>query len=207
MAIKLLSAGSVGSPDAALRFVKEVRSLAGIHHAHIVPYYDSGDDRGQLYYVMRLMRGGSLADRPGPMDPMDAARLLIQITEAVHELHSQPRPIVHRDLKPKNILLDERGRPHVADFGLAVLLDGNGVADGACGTIPYIAPEQFDRKFGEVGPACDVYSLGVILYELLTRSAPVPAHPRVDPPDSRDASRSRRDASARAYPGNSRGSA
>jgi serine/threonine-protein kinase len=174
VAIKLLSAGVTSSRDAAQRFVKEIRSLAEFHHAHIVPYHDSGDDRGQLYYVTRLMRGGTLAERPGPMDPTHAARLLIQIAGAVNYLHSQPRPIVHRDLKPGNILLDEAGKPHVADFGLAVLLDGEGVADGACGTPGYIAPEQFDRRFGEVGPACDVYSLGVISYELLTGQMPFP---------------------------------
>ncbi len=178
VAVKLLSAGSVGSRADALRFIKEVRSLAWIHHDHIVPYHDSGDDRGQLYYVMRLMRGSSLAgllrDRRGPMEPMDAARLLIRVTEAVHHLHSRHPPIVHRDLKPGNILLDEEGKPYVADFGLAVLLEGEGWADGACGTIPYIAPEQFDRRFGEVGPACDVYSLGVILYELITGRPPFP---------------------------------
>jgi eukaryotic-like serine/threonine-protein kinase len=173
VAVKLLAAGPLGSRAAAQRFLTEVRSLVGIHHDHIVPYYDSGDDRGQLYYVMRLMRA-SLADRPGPMDPLDATRLLIQVTGALHYLHSQPRPIVHRDLKPRNILLDEAGKPYVADFGLAVLLDGERPPEGACGTFPYIAPELYDRRFGEVGPACDVYSLGVILYELLTGLPPFP---------------------------------
>jgi serine/threonine-protein kinase len=175
VAVKLLSAGALDTEDAALLFVKEVRYLAGIHHEHIVPYYDSGDDRGELYCAMRLMRGGSLAERRGPMNPMDAARLLTQITEAVHHLHSQPRPIVHRDLNPKNILLDEGGKPYVADFGLAVLFDTERPTAWACGTIPYIAPEQFDPRFGEVGPACDLYSLGVILYKLLTSELPFPS--------------------------------
>jgi serine/threonine-protein kinase len=99
---------------------------------------------------------------------------LIQIAEAVRYLHAQRPPIVHRDLKPHNILLDEAGKLYVADFGLALLLDGHGGEGGVCGTIPYIAPEQFDCRFGEVGPASDIYSLGVILYELITGQPPFP---------------------------------
>ena len=114
---------------------------------------------------------------------------MIQIAEAVRYLHSQQPPIVHRDLKPQNILLDEAGKLYVADFGLAVLLEGEGggVEGGACGTIPYIAPEQFDSRFGEVGPSSDIYSLGVILYELIAGQPPFPhPQPRVDPPHPRD---------------------
>jgi serine/threonine-protein kinase len=174
VAVKLLSAGRINSEHAALLFISEVQNVAGIHHESIVRYYDSGDDRGQLYYAMRLMRGGSLADRPVPMDPMDAASLMTRITDAVHYLHSQQPPIVHRDLNPKNILFDEGGKPHIADFGLAVLFEGESPTAWGCGTPTYIAPEQLDRRFGEVGPACDVYSLGVILYELLTGQPPMP---------------------------------
>jgi serine/threonine protein kinase len=89
---------------------------------------------------MRYMRGGSLArflkERHESLDPIDAARLMIQIAEAVRYLHAQQPPIVHRDLKPHNILLDEAGRPYVADFGLAEFLEGEGggVKGGACGT-------------------------------------------------------------------------
>jgi serine/threonine-protein kinase len=124
------------------------------------------------------MRGSNLArfmaERREPLDPVDAARLMIQIGVAVHYLHTQQPPIVHRDLKPHNILLDEAGKLYVADFGLAILLDGHDVEGGACGTIPYIAPEQFDSRFGDVCPASDIYSLGVILYELITGQPPFP---------------------------------
>ena len=178
VAVKLLGAGVVGSRADAQRFIKEVRALARIDHDHIVSYRGSGDDRGQLYYVMRYMRGSSLArfltEHGEPLDPVDAARMMIQIAGAVHHLHAQQPPVVHRDLKPHNILLDEAGKAYVADFGLAILLDGHDVERGACGTIPYIAPEQFDGRFGEVGPACDIYSLGVILYEMIAGRPPFP---------------------------------
>jgi serine/threonine-protein kinase len=183
VAVKLLLAGAVNSRDAAARFVEEVRRMAQLDHPHIVPYLVSGNDRGQLYYVMRYMRGRSLyhflKERREPVDPVDAARLMIQIAAAVSYLHAQQPSIVHRDLKSYNILLDEAGKLYVADFGLAVLLDGRAgsVEGGACGTIPYIAPEQFDSRFGEVGPSSDIYSLGVILYELITGQPPFPRTP------------------------------
>jgi serine/threonine-protein kinase len=180
VAIKLLRAGSGGSPASAKLFIDEIQTLAHIFHDHVVPYLDSGEDRGQLYYVMRLMRGGSLAqflkERREPLDPDEAAGLTIQIVEAVHHLHTQRRPIVHRDLKPQNIFRDEAGKLYIGDFGLVALLrpDGNVVEPGVCGTLPYIAPEQLDGRFGEVGKASDIYSLGVILCELLTGQPPFP---------------------------------
>ncbi len=179
VAVKLLGAGLVRSRSDALRFCEEIQTLARVNHPHVVPFLGSGDDRGQLYYAMRLIRGSSLdrilKERGGPMDPWAAARLIISIVEAVNYLHTQQPPIVHRDLNPRNVLLDEAGRPYVADFGLAFLLDGADAGDGACGTIPYIAPEQFDHRFGEVGPACDIYSLGVMLYQMITGHLPFPS--------------------------------
>ena len=181
VAVKVLAAGAVGSREDALRFINEVRSMASFNHENIVPYLGSGDDRGRLYYVMRCMRGPNLdrflADRGEPLDPVDAARLMIQIVEAVRYLHDRRPPSVHRDLKPRNILMDEAGKPYVADFGLTLLLDeaGGEMEGGACGTIPYIAPEQFDRRFGELGSSSDIYSLGVILYELITGRPPFPS--------------------------------
>ncbi len=173
VALKVMTAGMIGSRDAAVRFVNSIQRHAGVHHPHIVPYLDSGDDCGRLYYVMRLMPL-TLAKRAGPMDPVEAVELMIKLVEAVHHLHSEPVPILHNDLKPGNILLDDKGEPYIADFGLAVLLDGEGELDGVVGTVPYIAPEKLDHRFGEVGPASDIYSLGVIFYELLTGRLPFP---------------------------------
>jgi eukaryotic-like serine/threonine-protein kinase len=179
VAVKMLGAGTVTSRDDAQRFIGEVWAMAQINHPHIVPYRGSGEDRGQLYYVMSYIRGSSLAkflkDRGGPFPALEVAALMIPIVDAVRYLHTQDRPIVHRDLSPHNILLDETGKPYVADFGLAILIDGGRhVEAGACGTIPYIAPEQFDSRFGDVGTSSDIYSLGVIIYELIAGRPPFP---------------------------------
>jgi uncharacterized protein len=107
----------------------------------------------------------TLKKHAGPMNPVQALELLISIVEAVRYLNAQG--LLHGDLKPGNILLDEDLRPYVADFGLATLLGGECVTDRGLGTPPYTAPERLDPKFGGIGPASDVYSLGVILYELL----------------------------------------
>ena len=182
VAIKLLGPAAVNSFAESQLFIKEVQAMVRIDHEHIVPYRCSGDDRGQLYYVMKLMRGSDLKEfleeRHAPLTSLEAARYMIQIAKAVSYLHAQQPPIVHRDLKPRNILRDEAGKLYVADFGLAVLHDDQ-VADldHACGTYPYIAPEQFDRRFGEVGPSSDIYSLGVILYEMLAGRPPFPRTP------------------------------
>lgn len=175
VAIKVLVPGAVSLGDAE-RFVDEVRRMRDIEHPHIVPYRASGNDRGQLYYVMRFMRGESLADHlkkhPGPVAAHDAARWMIQIVEAVSYLHRQDPPVVHCDLKPKNILLDESGNLFVADFGLAFLFKPGESHRKGCGTPPYAAPEQMDLHLSSVGPWSDIYGLGVILYELITGLRP-----------------------------------
>ncbi len=182
VAINLLGPAAVNSYADAELFIKEVRAMIRIDHEHIVPYRSSGNDRGQLYYVMKLMRGSDLGkflkERPEPLTPLETARYMIQIARAVSYLHAQQPPIVHRDLKPRNILRDETGKLYVADFGLAVLHeDQSADLQHACGTYPYIAPEQFDSRFGEVGPSSDIYSLGVIFYEMLAGKPPFPRSP------------------------------
>ena len=176
VAVKVLADGAIASPDHSRRFVEEVARLSHLFHSNIVLFLGSGYDRGQLFYAMRFIRGKSLAkdlkERGAAMAPYEAVRLFAPIVGAVNYLHQQG--IVHRDLKPGNILLDEHGAPYVADFGLAFLLLGENQDPGASGTIPYIAPEQYDKRFGEMGPKSDVYSLGVILYEMLAGRPPFP---------------------------------
>jgi serine/threonine-protein kinase len=176
VAIKLIPAWKLDSRAAVDRFIEEVQILEGLRHDHIVPVLDSGEDRGQPYCVMQLMSGSSLAKtlkaRGEPFAPDDAARLVQQVAEAVAYLHE--RGVLHCDLKPSNILIDHAGKPSVADFGLARALGPDGGAAlgrKLFGTIPYLPPEQVD---GHVVRASDIYSLGVILFELLTGRLPFP---------------------------------
>src|SRR5262249_8415012 len=141
----------------------------------VVPVYEVGEHDGQRYFSMKLVQGGNLTDRLAAYrdDPRAAAVLLADVAEAVH--HAHMRGILHRDLKPANILVDEQGRPHVTDFGLAkrVGSDVEMTATGAIlGTPAYMAPEQAAGRRGAITTATDVYGLGTILYALLTGRAP-----------------------------------
>lgn len=142
----------------------ELRTCARLQHPHIVPILQIGEHYGQPYIVMRLMTM-SLADdlrRLCVADPDDVVWLMVKVAEAVHACHQAG--VLHRDLKPANILMDEAGEPYVADFGVAKLLEESEHGT-ITGTRPYMAPEQLD---GRHTVRSDVYSLGVIFYELLT---------------------------------------
>jgi serine/threonine protein kinase len=169
------------------RFHREAQLVAALDQpAHIVNLYEVGDRDSQPYFTMRLVEGGSLAQRlrdvkdQGPdqaaawrvHEQRANARLLAQAARAVHYAHQ--RGILHRDLKPANILLDTDGQPLVTDFGLARRLDETGslVQSAIEGTAPYMAPEQAIASKGSMTTAADVYSLGAILYELLTGKPP-----------------------------------
>src|SRR5262249_22040018 len=133
-----------------------------------------GEHGGRLYFTMKLVEGTSLAGFSGL--PQEAARLLGGVARAVHYAHQ--RGIIHRDLKPPNNLLDAEGQPHVSDFGLAKRLpaDSRMTQPGAIvGTPAYMAPEQALGKKGEATTLADVYSLGAVLYELLTGRPPFQA--------------------------------
>jgi hypothetical protein len=204
------------TPGFAARFRQEVRAMMDLHHPNIARIYHDDEVNGRPYFIMRFVRGGTLANRLPELraDPRAAVRLLVKVIDAVEYLHRQGQ--VHRDLKPTNILLDESGEPILSDFGLVKELtdltgpgDGGPVADAATsldgetqtgptlvdspntrtgarlGTYAYMSPEQATGDVRRVGPASDVWALGVILYELLTGVRPdreaVPSATGVDP--------------------------
>jgi serine/threonine-protein kinase len=170
VALKRIRDGELADDEARRRFFHEAAIVARLDHQNLVPLYDAGEHEGQPYFTMKLMPGGTLAEAAGRYrDPRDAAALVAVLARAVHEGHRQG--IVHRDLKPENVLFDERGEPRISDFGVAKHLDPAASESGAVvGTPYYMAPEQ--AQAGRGGVAADVWSLGVILYELLSGRRP-----------------------------------
>jgi len=175
VAIKLIELGPQPKPEDVLRFQIEAESLASLQHADAVQVYEVGEYRGRLYLVMELVGGSSLEKL------LDESRLPVEraveiaerIARASHAMHL--RGIVHRDLKPANILIDAAGEPKLADFGVAKRSDADCrvTRDGAIiGTPAYMSPEQAEGRSRDVGPQSDVFSLGVILYEMLTGQTP-----------------------------------
>lgn len=157
------------------RFTREARALERLRHPHILPVIAHGEESGISYIVLHYAVGGTLDDRvvKGPLPLDEAARTLAQIADALDFAHRQQ--VVHRDIKPGNILLDEQGNVFVSDFGIAHMM---GEADKALtgagwqpGTPEYMAPEQV-RGERAVGPAADIYSLGVLAYEMVTGQVP-----------------------------------
>ncbi|MBX6311583.1 MAG: serine/threonine protein kinase [Isosphaeraceae bacterium] len=175
VAIKMILASQLASPQQVERFYAEARAAAKLNDPHIVAIHDVGEYQGQHYFAMEYVEGPSLAElvRRGTFEPEEAARIMRAVARAVARLHAQG--IIHRDLKPSNILLDAGGTPCVTDFGLAKRLraeDALTNTGAIVGTPGYMAPEQAAPRSGGVGPLSDVYSLGAILYELLTGRPP-----------------------------------
>jgi eukaryotic-like serine/threonine-protein kinase len=178
VALKVIRAGSLARPDDIARFRTEAAAAARLQHPNIVAIYEVGEHAGQPFYSMEFVPGRSLAQEllQGPCTPREAARLLQTVAQAIHFAHQ--RGILHRDLKPSNILLDARRHPRVADFGLAKLLHSDSeltVSGAVIGSPHYMSPEQADGRSAKAGPSSDVYSLGAILYELLTGRPPFSA--------------------------------
>ena len=175
VAVKMILASHLASPEHVRRFQVEARAAARLRHPAIVPIHQVGEWHGQHYFCMECIEGESLAQRiaRGPMAVDAVVRLAATVARAVEHLHQQG--VVHRDLKPSNILLDLDERPYVTDFGLAKVLEPGSemtVTGIIAGTPSYMSPEQASGHSGAVGPSADVYSLGAILYELLTGRPP-----------------------------------
>ena len=176
VAVKMILAGHLASPEHVRRFRAEAKAAGRVRHPNIVDIHEVGELHGRHYFVMEYVQGTSLAERlaSGPVDVSTAVRLVAEVARAVDHLHQQG--IVHRDLKPSNILLDAREKPYLTDFGLAKLLvagSGDMTTTGAIlGTASYMAPEQASGHSAEATAVSDVYSLGAIFYELLTGQPP-----------------------------------
>jgi WD40 repeat protein len=176
VAIKMILGEQVATPGMMERFRAEAEAIAALDHPNILPMYETGDYEGRPFYSMKLVEGGSLRDRMANFRqrPREAARLIATIARAVH--HAHQRGILHRDLKPGNILLEEAEEiPYVSDFGLAKWIGrdlGLTLLPTALGTPQYMAPEQVAGASAGLTTATDIYSLGVIFYEMLTGRLP-----------------------------------
>ncbi len=161
-----------------VRFLREARSAATLSHPNICPVYDVGEIDGTHFITMAYIQGHSLSEFISPEKPhreRNVAYLIRRVALALHEAHING--LIHRDVKPANIMIDQRNEPIIMDFGLARYLDDADdprlTRDGAIlGSPAYMSPEQVEARPGQVGPASDIYSLGVIFYELLTGQLP-----------------------------------
>jgi serine/threonine protein kinase len=175
VAIKVLPSQLAESAEFAKRFQQEARIIAKLEHPHILPVFDYGESEGITYLVMRYLEAGTLRDkmelgRPLPLDEID--RLFTQLADALGYAHSFG--IIHRDLKPSNALIDSQGNLFLTDFGIAKLLESASPrltqTDAIMGTPAYISPEQ--AQAAKVDQRSDIYSLGIILYEMVTGRVP-----------------------------------
>lgn len=175
VAVKMILSSRLASDDDLRRFLAESKAAGRLRHPNIVGIFEAGEIHGQHFFAMDYVSGTSLAawGSSSGSTPEQAAECLASVARAVHYLHEQG--IIHRDLKPSNILLDDDGTPHVTDFGLAQVFteDGRMTQTGTIiGTPSYMPPEQAAGRLSELSPRSDVYSLGAILYELLTGRPP-----------------------------------
>lgn len=174
VAIKLLPAEMLGDPEFAARFRREARTLAKLHHPGIVSVHDSGETAdGNLYFTMELVEGTDLAHliRGKPLPPAAALEIAAQVCDALQYAHDQG--VIHRDIKPANVLITREGRAKLADFGLARpdedLQSRVTKTNRVMGTADYMAPEH---RAGTPDHRADIFSLGVMLYEMLTGHTP-----------------------------------
>ena len=177
VALKVLPREFLHDPQFRTRFVREAKTIASLEHPAIVPVYDFGEEEGQPYIVMRYMSGGSMAERltRGAMSIEETLQLFNRLSPALDAAHA--RGIIHRDLKPGNILFDQYGNAFLSDFGIARLSQA-GVATltggNILGTPAYMSPEQVQGD-KEIDGRSDIYSMGIIFYQMITGQAPYQA--------------------------------
>ncbi len=170
VAVKLLPLELLHQSTFRLRFEREAKIVAALDHPAIVPVYDFGEEKGQPFLVMRFMAGGSLSDRlkQGALSIKETAVIMSRLAPALDEVHTHG--VIHRDLKPSNILFDQQMQPYISDFGTAKLLHAHTQltdTGSAVGTPAYMSPEQIHGDT-ELDGRSDIYSLGVILFEMLS---------------------------------------
>ncbi len=186
VALKIIPPQAAAGPGFIERFNREARALARLNHPNIISVYEFGQANGLPYFIMEFVDGLNLRqlERAGKLSAREALQIVPQICEALQFAHDEG--IVHRDIKPENILLDKKGRVKIADFGIAkILSSGPNVAitetGGAIGTPHYMAPEQMEKPMS-VDHRADIFSLGVVFYEMLTGELPLG---KFGPPSSR----------------------
>jgi TolB-like protein/tRNA A-37 threonylcarbamoyl transferase component Bud32/Tfp pilus assembly protein PilF len=175
VALKVISLGQWASKAHLKRFRLEAEAAARLEHPGIVPIHEVGERDGQCYFSMKFVEGGQLDEvvRRTPMSIRQAAELIAKVARTVHYAHEHG--ILHRDIKPGNILLDQKGQPHLTDFGLARLVETESTMTRTLevlGTPSYMAPEQAVGNNAAVSSVTDVYGLGAVLYQLLTGQPP-----------------------------------
>jgi len=183
VAVKMILRGQLATAQDRRRFFIEAEATAKLNHPNIVPLYEVGEIEGRPYFSMQLIRGETLAVKiaNGPLSNREAARIMIPICRAIHYAHEQG--ILHRDIKPSNILIDETGRPRLTDFGLAKqagVHESLTRTGAVLGTPTYMSPEQANGRVDAVGPRSDIYSIGSVLYHVLTGRPPLVANSPVE---------------------------
>ncbi len=175
VALKVTLSGPFAGTAAVNRFRAEAQTVAGLRHPNIVVLHEAGEAEGQPYFTMDFVEGKDLGElvRAGPLPAHRAARYAEQIARAIHHAHEQG--VLHRDLKPSNVLIDASDQPRITDFGLAKRVVGDPqltVTGQTLGSPNYMAPEQVSGRLGTAGVRSDVYSLGALIYHLVTGRAP-----------------------------------